>query len=87
MTEFEEQQRLQQDQYEIQEREIRSLTLRNQQLMDQSTRFEVECNRKLEDLHSANAQIDRLRTECSNLRAEKNLWEVNSILLFAGLCS
>ncbi|KAF6755929.1 hypothetical protein DFP72DRAFT_895626 [Ephemerocybe angulata] len=47
----------------------------NQQLFDQWTRVDVECQRVTEELHVSNGRLEQLRNECANLRAEKNIWE------------
>ena len=68
--------RMAQEQYVMQEREVQNLQKRNQQLQEQYTRLDIACSHASEELASANGQIDRLRNECSNLRAEKKIWEV-----------
>lgn len=65
-----------QEQFAISNREIDNLTKRNQQLYDQYTRIDIECNRVTEDLITSNGRLEQLRNECANLRAEKNIWEV-----------
>ena len=65
-----------QEQYVMHEREAQNLQKRNQQLHEQYTRLDIACNHAAEELASANSQIERLRNECSNLRAEKKIWEV-----------
>ena len=52
-----------------------NLQKRNQQLQDQYTRLEISCNHATEELSNANIQIERIRNECFNLRAEKKIWE------------
>lgn len=68
--------RMAQEQFAISNREIDNLTKRNQQLYDQYTRIDIECNRVTEDLITSNGRLEQLRNECANLRAEKNIWEV-----------
>ncbi|KAL0960729.1 hypothetical protein HGRIS_005754 [Hohenbuehelia grisea] len=68
-------QRMNQDQFNLQSREMDALTKRNKQLYDQWTRLDVECARATEDLQIAHGHIEQLRTECANLRAEKKIWE------------
>ena len=57
------------------EREMQNLQKRNQQLQDQYARLDIACNHASEELATANSQIERLRNDCSNLRAEKKIWE------------
>ena len=64
-----------QDQYAMYEGDNQNLQKRNQQLQDQYTRLEISCNHATEELSNANIQIERLRNECFNLRAEKKIWE------------
>lgn len=65
-----------QEQFAISNREVDNLTKRNQQLYDQYTRIDIECNRVTEDLITSNGRLEQLRNESANLRAEKNIWEV-----------
>lgn len=68
--------RMSQEQYTLQARELDNLSKRNQQLYDQYTRIDIECNRATEDFLAATSRIEQLRNECANLRAEKKIWEV-----------
>ncbi|KAL4250041.1 hypothetical protein ABKN59_004926 [Abortiporus biennis] len=63
------------DQTTIQSQELDNLSKRNQELYDQYTRIDIECNRVSEDLLSAKSSAETLRNECANLRAEKKIWE------------
>lgn len=65
-----------QDQANMQNRELDNLSRRNQDLYDQYTRIDIECNRVSEDLIAAKGVAEQLRNECANLRAEKRIWEV-----------
>ncbi|KAJ3814062.1 hypothetical protein F5876DRAFT_73301 [Lentinula aff. lateritia] len=67
--------RMLQDQISLQNQELNDLTKRNQQLLDQWTRVDVECGRVTEDLHVTSGRVEQLRSECANLRAEKGIWE------------
>ncbi|TDL22268.1 hypothetical protein BD410DRAFT_789007 [Rickenella mellea] len=67
-------QRMAQEQYAIRTRDYDSLSKRNQQLYDQYTRLDIACNHANEELLAANGQIERLRNETANLRAEKRVW-------------
>ncbi|KAJ3867488.1 hypothetical protein EV359DRAFT_34396 [Lentinula novae-zelandiae] len=67
--------RMLQDQIGLQNQELNDLTKRNQQLLDQWTRVDVECGRVTEDLHVTSGRVEQLRSECANLRAEKGIWE------------
>ncbi|KAI0953616.1 hypothetical protein AcW1_007790 [Taiwanofungus camphoratus] len=74
--------RMIQEQSLMQGHELDNLTKRNQQLYDQYTRIDIECNRITEELMTANGLVEQLRNECANLRAEKRIWEsVQSRLL------
>jgi nucleoprotein TPR len=73
--------RMSQEQMAMHAQEINDLTKRNEQLILQYTRVEVECHRALEDLQAANLRVEQLRTETANLRAEKKIWEVCRSLL------
>lgn len=68
-----------QDQIGLQNQELNDLTKRNQQLLDQWTRVDVECGRVTEDLHVTSGRVEQLRSECANLRAEKGIWEVRLV--------
>jgi nucleoprotein TPR len=60
----------------MQARELENLRKRNQQLDDQFMRADIACNHASEDLAEAKSQVEQLRNECANLRAEKRIWEV-----------
>ncbi|KZT09250.1 uncharacterized protein LAESUDRAFT_545404 [Laetiporus sulphureus 93-53] len=60
---------------EMQTKEMESLSNRNQQLLSQYTRIDIECKRVSDDLSTANGTVERLRTESANLRAEKKIWK------------
>ena len=57
----------------MQSKEMENLSKRNQELYDQYTRIDIECNRVSEDLLAATNMIEQLRNETANLRAEKQL--------------
>ena len=57
--------------------DLDDLTKRNRDLYERFTAADIECNRVTEYLIAANGQIDQLRNECANLRAEKKIWEVS----------
>ncbi|CCM06215.1 uncharacterized protein FIBRA_08460 [Fibroporia radiculosa] len=67
--------RMIQEQSIAQSRELDNMSKRNQQLYDQYTRIDIECNRVSEELLTANSITEQLRSECANLRAEKKIWE------------
>jgi hypothetical protein len=58
-------------------RDLDEVTKRNRDLYERFTAVDIECNRVTEDLITANGQMDQLRNECANLRAEKKIWEVS----------
>jgi nucleoprotein TPR len=66
-----------QEQNAMQSKDIDNLSKRNQELYDQYTRIDIECNRVSEDLLAATTVIEQLRNEAANLRAEKKIWEVS----------
>ncbi|KAI0693206.1 hypothetical protein BC835DRAFT_1276339 [Cytidiella melzeri] len=70
-----ERQRMLQDMNSMQSRDLENLQRRNQELHDQNTRIDIQCNRFSEDLLLATSQIEQLRNEGANLRAEKKIWE------------
>jgi nucleoprotein TPR len=70
-----------QEEISMQSREIDNLRKRNQKLDDQFIRADIACSHATEDLVEAKRQMEHLRNECANLRAEKKIWEVNSALL------
>ncbi|KAF9255642.1 hypothetical protein L218DRAFT_1081738 [Marasmius fiardii PR-910] len=67
--------RMNQEAFSLHRQEVEDLTKRNAQLYDQWTRADVECGRVTEDLRTASARLEQMRNECSNLRAEKKIWE------------
>jgi nucleoprotein TPR len=58
--------------------DLDDLTKRNRDLYERFTTVDIECNRVTGYLIAANGQIDQLRNECANLRAEKRIWEVST---------
>lgn len=60
----------------MQSRDLDSLTLRNQQLYDQQTRVDIDRERVMDELAVTKGDLDQLRNEAANLRAEKRIWEV-----------
>lgn len=68
--------RMHQEQLDLRYREVENLSKRNNQLQDQWTRLDIECNRLSEDLQVATGRIEQLRNENANLRAEKDIWQV-----------
>jgi hypothetical protein len=66
-----------QEQQTLNLRDLDDLTKRNRDLYERFTSVDIECNRVTEYLIAANGQIDQLRNECANLRAEKKIWEVS----------
>ncbi|KAI0338862.1 hypothetical protein BDW22DRAFT_1362157 [Trametopsis cervina] len=70
-----ERQRMLQEQNSMQSRDIENLTRRNQELYDQYARIDIQCNRVSEDFLLASNQVEQLRNEAANLRAEKKIWE------------
>jgi hypothetical protein len=66
-----------QEQQTLNLRDLDDLTKRNRDLYERFTSVDIECNRVTEYLIAANGQVDQLRNECANLRAEKKTWEVS----------
>jgi nucleoprotein TPR len=69
--------KMSQEQQTLTLRDIDGLTKRNRDLYERFTAVDIECNRVTEYLITANGQVDQLRNECANLRAEKKIWEVS----------
>ncbi|KAJ3573187.1 hypothetical protein NP233_g2600 [Leucocoprinus birnbaumii] len=67
--------RMHQEQLDLRYADVENLTKRNNQLQDQWTRLDIECNRLTEDLQIATGRIEQLRNENANLRAEKDIWQ------------
>lgn len=63
------------DQYNMQTQEMEGLSKRNTKLFEDTTRANMEYNRVAEDLVVANNRVEQLRNECSNLKAERSIWE------------
>ena len=66
-----------QEQLTMQSRDLDSLTLRNQQLYDQQTRLDIDRERVMDELAVSKSDLEQLRNEAANLRAEKRIWEVS----------
>ncbi len=61
-----------------QNNEYENVSKRNRQLQDQYVKLEIASNHLTEELATATSQVEILRNECANLRAEKKIWEVSS---------
>lgn len=61
----------------LHERESQDLQERKQKLQDHYTRLEIASGHAAEEMAAAHAEIERLRNDYSNLRAEKKIWEVS----------
>ena len=70
-----------QEQQNLALRDLDDLTKRYHDLYERFTAVDIECNRVREHLTTANGQLDQLRNESANLRAEKKIWEVSTSLL------
>lgn len=70
-----EQQRLSAEQLKMQRTEMEGFAQRNGKLFEDFTRVNMEYNRVTDDLIAANNLVEQLRTQCSNLKAEKSIWE------------
>ncbi|KAK7440593.1 Protein mlp1 [Stygiomarasmius scandens] len=55
--------------------ELDDLPSRNQALLDQFTRVDIDHRRAIEELLAANGHAEQLRKECVNLRVVKKIWE------------
>ncbi|OJA16044.1 hypothetical protein AZE42_05491 [Rhizopogon vesiculosus] len=75
--------RMSQEESALHARDIDNLTKRNQQLYDQYTRIDIQCNRTQEELTVATSRVEQLRNENANLRAEKKIWESVQVRLVA----
>ncbi|KAL1742749.1 hypothetical protein HDZ31DRAFT_42546 [Schizophyllum fasciatum] len=60
-------------QYDVQLAQLKGLEQRNAQLSDQLIRLDSEAARATDELVVAQGRVEQLRTECANLRAEKQL--------------
>ncbi|KAG6330667.1 hypothetical protein ID866_8422 [Astraeus odoratus] len=67
--------RMLQDQLALQSRDLDNLVSRNQQMYDQQTRLDIDRDRVMEELASTKGDLEHLRNEAANLRAEKRIWE------------
>ena len=65
-----------QEQLSMQNRDLDSLSLRNQLLHDQQTRLDIDRQGVINELAVTKSDLDQLRNEAANLRAEKKIWEV-----------
>ena len=72
--------RMSQEQFNMNNRELDDLRSRNQKLLDQFTRVDIDHQRASEELVAANGRAEQLRNECANLRAEKKIWEVCPVI-------
>ncbi|KAF8443123.1 hypothetical protein L210DRAFT_3620711 [Boletus edulis BED1] len=72
---LDERQRMTQEQLNMQSRDLDSLALRNQQLYDQQTRLDIDRERVMDELAVTKGDLEQLRNEAANLRAEKKIWE------------
>jgi nucleoprotein TPR len=70
-----------QEELSMQSHEVDNLRKRNQQLDDQFIRADIACSHATEDLLEAKRQVEHLRNECANLRAEKKIWEACTTIL------
>jgi nucleoprotein TPR len=70
-----------QEQLSMQSRDLDSLALRNQQLYDQQTRLDIDRERVMDELAVTKSDLEQLRNEAANLRAEKKIWEVSLDLI------
>ena len=68
----------------MQSRDLDSLALRNQQLYDKQTRLDIDRERVMEELTDTKGDLEQLRNEAANLRAEKKIWEVSLDPIAAG---
>ena len=57
-------------------RDLDDISKRHLDLKERYTDVGLKYNRVAGDLGDAHGQIDQLRNECANLRAEKKIWEV-----------
>ncbi|KAG6376921.1 hypothetical protein JVT61DRAFT_953 [Boletus reticuloceps] len=71
---LDERQRMTQEQLNMQSRDLDSLALRNQQLYDQQLRLDIDRERVMDELAGTKSDLEQLRNEAANLRAEKKIW-------------
>lgn len=72
---LDERHRMTQEQLALQSRDLDKLTIRNQHLYDQQIRLDIDKERVMDELATAKSDLERLRNEAANLRAEKKIWE------------
>ncbi|KAI6151410.1 hypothetical protein EDD17DRAFT_1636802 [Pisolithus thermaeus] len=72
---LEERHRMTQEQLALQSRDLDKLTIRSQHLYDQQIRLDIDKERVMDELATAKSDLERLRNEVANLRAEKKIWE------------
>ena len=64
------------EQYANQAEDLRDMSVWLQELHDKYARADIECNRVIADVISANGKVEQLVNERANLRAEKRIWEM-----------
>jgi hypothetical protein len=64
----------------MKEREFEISNKRHLDLRDQCLRLEIAHSQATENLALISSQVDRLRSENSNLQAEKTLWKVSQLI-------
>ncbi|KAL4081207.1 hypothetical protein J3A83DRAFT_166681 [Scleroderma citrinum] len=67
--------RIIQEQLTLQSRDLDNLTARNRQLYDDQARHDIERDRVIDELAMTKGDLEQLRNEAANLRAEKKIWE------------
>ncbi|KAI6009008.1 hypothetical protein BKA83DRAFT_648805 [Pisolithus microcarpus] len=72
---LDERHRMTHEQLALQSRDLDKLTIRNQQLYDQQIRLDIDKERVMDELAMAKSDLEQLRNEAANLRAEKKIWE------------
>jgi nucleoprotein TPR len=69
---------MQADAQSLKEREFERVQKRCDDLREQVTKLELSYNHASENLDHVTQDIERLRTECASLRAEKSIWKVSA---------
>ncbi|KAI6139407.1 hypothetical protein BKA82DRAFT_25515 [Pisolithus tinctorius] len=72
---LDERHRMSQEQLALQSRDLDQLSMRNQQLYDQQMRLDIDKERVMDELATVKSDLEQLRNEAANLRAEKRIWE------------
>lgn len=77
LNEYAARQKSDQERYDAQTKEIENMNKRNSQLHAQYTRADIQLSHLEDELSQAKSRLEQMRHENANLRAEKQMLEVN----------